>query len=91
MEEIRNVLHFIFLINTQGFKSFAPLAMRYASLTEPKTMTIHCVYRQKVSQFSRKFSLCRITSGPGFFQKLDNLVHLINHYPANKYEGNQLF
>ena len=23
MEEIRNVLHFIFLINTQGFKSFA--------------------------------------------------------------------
>ena len=79
-----------FLLIPKGSRVL-PLAMRYASLTEPKTMTIHSVYRQKVSQFSRKFSLCRITSGPGFFQKLDNLVHLINHYPANKYEGNQLF
>ena len=50
-----------FLLITKGSRVL-PLAMRYASLTEPKTMTIHFVYRQKVSQFS----LCRITSGPGF-------------------------
>ena len=32
MGEIRDVLHFIFLIDTQEFKSFASLSMRYASL-----------------------------------------------------------
>lgn len=31
MEEIRNVLHFIFFIDIQEFKSL-PLSMRYASL-----------------------------------------------------------
>ena len=32
MGEIRDVLHFIFLIDTQEFKSFASLSMRHASL-----------------------------------------------------------
>ena len=32
MGEITDVLHFIFLVDTQEFKSFASLSMRYASL-----------------------------------------------------------
>ena len=32
MGQIKDVLHFIFLIDTQEFKSFASLSMRYASL-----------------------------------------------------------
>ena len=32
MEEVRNVLHFIFLVNTYNVSRVLPLSMRYASL-----------------------------------------------------------
>lgn len=65
MEEIRNVLHFIFLINTQGLKSFAsPDEVCFSNRTtnDDHSLRLQGKQRQNVSQLS----LRRITSGPRF-------------------------
>jgi len=41
----------------------------------------------------KKIKICRIRSPPVLapvVQKLDSAIHRINHYPADKYYGNQL-
>ena len=90
MEEIRNVFHFIFLINTQGFKSFAArdevCFSNWTKTDDPFTAFTGKRYLNSVENSVYVESL----QAP-VFEQLDNLIHLINHYPANKYEGNQLF
>ena len=81
-----------FLLIRKGSRVL-PLAMRYASLTEPKPMTQNTftVFTGKRYLNSVENSVYVESLQAPVFEQLDNLIHLINHYPANKYEGNQLF
>ena len=69
MEEIGNVSHFIFLINTQGVKSFAArdeVCFSNWTTDDEHSIRLGGERRKNVSQFS----LLRITSGPGFCSKV---------------------